>query len=50
MADKYSKKPSVQRFVRQKTYAGRDIKRTRVVRRNRSELRGRRIKTLRKMR
>ena len=44
MADTYSKKPSVQRFVRQKTYEGRDIKRTRVMRRNKPMTQGRAVK------
>ena len=34
MADRYAKKPVVTRFVKKPTYAGREVKRTTVVRRN----------------
>jgi len=35
MSDLYAKKPTVTRFTRKKTYAGRDVKRTVVSRRAR---------------
>jgi len=53
MADTYAKKPTVTRFARKKTYAGRDVKRTTVVRRNRPGLamrKGRAMKPMRAMR
>lgn len=34
MADQYAKKPTVTRFTRKPTFAGRDVKRTTVVRRD----------------
>lgn len=43
-----NKRPSVTRFLRKKTYAGRDVKRTRVVRRNTLRERGRKIKPMMK--
>ena len=50
MADNYSKRPSVTRFGRKKTYAGRDVKRTTVVRRNTPKEKGRKMRPMRKVR
>lgn len=47
MADQYSKRPSVQRFERKPTFAGRDVKRTVVVRRTRPEKTGRAMRPMR---
>lgn len=47
--DKYSKRPKITRFIRKKTYAGRDVKKTRVERRERPMLNGRKMKAMRSM-
>ena len=44
--DKYAKKPTVKRFDRKKTYAGRDVKRTVVTRRERPGLKGRKMRPM----
>ena len=51
MADKYSKRPMVSRFKQKKTYAGRTVRKTNVVRRNMPMGRkGRAMKPMRAMR
>ncbi len=50
MADQYSKKPTVTRFNRKKTYAGRDVKRTVVSKRGRPGIAKRAERLLRPMR
>lgn len=50
MADKFAKRPKVQRFNQKKTYAGRTVKRTVLTRRNRPMLnmkKGRNLKPMR---
>lgn len=47
MADAYAKRPAVTRFGLKKTYGGRDVKRTTVVRR---DLQSRKMRQMRPMR
>lgn len=46
MADAYGKKPTVTRFVRKPTFAGRDVKKTSVVKRINPLEKGKKMKPL----
>ena len=50
MPNKTAKKPVVTRFTRKPTYAGRDVKRTTVVRRDRPMTKERKMVAMRPMR
>ena len=47
--DIYAKKPTVKRFNRKSTYAGRDVKRTTVIRRSRPMEKGKKMKPIKAM-